>query len=81
LKGDAMSVQELMSLVGDKMADIDNIISNAESKISAVEDIRDRATDVSSSLQDHMSNLIGIDDTLDEAATVIDEAESEELNY
>ena len=76
-----MSVQELMSLVGDKMADIDNIISNAESKISAVEDIRDRATDVSSSLQDHMSNLIGIDDTLDEAATVIDEAESEELNY
>ena len=76
-----MSVQELMSLVGDKMADIDNIISNAESKISAVEDIRDRATDVSSSLQDHMSNLIGIDDTLNEAATVIDEAESEELNY
>ena len=52
-----------------------------KAKLSIIEDIRDRANDVGSSLQHYVENLHGLDETLNEADAIVDDAHNEELNY
>jgi len=76
-----MNIQELISIVTDKIDHVSNIESNADSKLSIIEDIRDRANDVGSSLQHYVDNLNALDETLNEADAIVDDADKEDLDY
>jgi len=76
-----MEIQELMVTVSDKIQEVNNIEASAELRAATMEDIRDRANDIGSSLQHYMDNLTDLEQTLIEAFAVIEDADLEELEY
>lgn len=76
-----MDIQELITLVTEKIDEVSTIESNAEDKLTTLEDIRDRANDVGSSLQHYVDSLNDLDQTLNESYVLVEDAEREELTY
>jgi DNA repair ATPase RecN len=74
-----MDIQSLINEVEEYNAQVSAIYSNADDKVTEMEDIRERSNDASTALESYRDTLTGLLETLSEVEDIISTAEDLDL--
>ena len=74
-----MQIQEVIREVEEGIEALKNVESEAENKLSTIEEIRDRAVDASSTLESDLGVLQRIQENMEDIDTIVSDAEYENL--
>ena len=74
-----MQIQKLVGEIEDGIEVLKNIESEAENKLSTIEEIRDRAVDASSTLESDLEVLQRIQENMEDIDAIVSDAEYENI--
>ena len=74
-----MQIQEVIREVEEGIEALKNVESEAETKISNIKEIRDRAVDASSTLESDLEVLQRIQENMEDIDTIVSDAEYENI--
>ena len=78
-KENTVQIQEVIREVEEGIEALKNVESEAENKLSTIEEIRDRAVDASSTLESDLGVLQRIQENMEDIDTIVSDAEYENL--
>ena len=74
-----MNLHELKDLIQSNQSKLEDIETQGEDKIYAIEDIVSKAQECSSRLEDYITALDGVENTLEEVDELVADAEYQEV--
>ena len=74
-----MDIQDVVRQVEEAVDAVANIEAEADSKLSTIEDLRERASDINSQLSADLATLLNIEENMENVEQIVSDAEDENI--